>query len=585
MRRRVVSAGLFALFLGVAAAAVVPAAPPGTDAVVAADGSGDYKSVQEAISSAPIRTGLHDPPWVILVKPGTYRERIYVQRERGNLIVRGEDAATTVIACDLSAGTPGPDGKPIGTFRTPTAQVDGDGMIWEDLTIANTAGEPGPRPGGPAVWQALALRVDGDRVVFRRCRFLGWQDTILVNRGRHYFADCYIEGSVDFIFGGGTAYFDHCHIHCLKDGYITAASTPEGQAFGLVFADCTISGAPGVKTYLGRPWRDYARTVFLRTEMSDVVRPEGWHNWKKPAAEKAAFFAEFACTGPGSALAGRVAWERKQESGDSSRYAVAAVLAGTDGWRPVPVPTLHLAGDSTMADKPDLDYPERGWGQLFRELVPPSLPFINHAVNGRSTKSFRDLGHWARLLAVLAPGDWVVIEFGHNDAKKGDPTRFTDPATDYRDNLRRYIREVSDRGAHPVLATPVVRRQWSPAGVLEDSHGPYLTAMRAVATEEKVPLLEMEAVTRSLVTRLGPAGSKPLYLNFEPGEHPRLPAGLHDNTHSTTKGARLVAALAAGEMRRLQLPFASVLAPEPADASAPAATPGVPNSAAPAAKK
>ncbi len=123
----------------------------------------------------------------------------------------------------------------------------------------------------------------------------------------------------------------------------------------------------------------------------------------------------------------------------------------------------------------------------------------------------------------------------------------------------RCIREVRDRGAHPVLATPVVRRQWSPAGVLEDSHGPYLTAMRAVAAEEKVPLLEMEGVTRALVTRLGPAGSKPLYLNFEPGEHPRLPEGKHDNTHFTTQGARLVAALAAGEMRRLQLPFADQL--------------------------
>ncbi len=539
-----------AVLMGWAGISPARAELPKPDAVVAADGSGEFKSVQDAISAAPMRTGASDPSWIILVKAGTYHERVYVQRERGNITVRGEDAAKTIIAYDLNANLPGPDGKPIGTFRTPTVQVDGDGMVWENLTIANTAGPVG---------QALALRVDGDRVIFRHCRFLGWQDTILVNRGRQYFADCYIEGHVDFIFGGATAYFDRCQIHCLKDGYITAASTSEGQPYGFVFADCTITGAPSVKTYLGRPWRDFARTVFLRTEMSDAVRPEGWFNWNKPAAEKTARYAEFACFGPGAGPAGRVPWEQKQESGDSSRYTPAAVLAGLDNWRPVPGPTLHLVGDSTMADKPDLDYPERGWGQLFRELVPLSLNFTNHAVNGRSTKSFRDLGHWARVMAVLAPGDWVVIEFGHNDAKKDDPTRFTDPATDYRENLRRYVREVRAAGANPVLATSVVRRQWSKAGVLEDSHGPYLTAMRAVAAEEKVPLLEMEGVTRELVTRLGPAGSKPLYMNFEPGEHPRLPEGKHDNTHFTTTGARRVAALAAREMRRLHLPFADQL--------------------------
>ena len=524
--------------------------PPGVDAVVAADGSGAYRSVQEAISAAPMRVGAHDPRWVILVKPGTYRERVYVQRERGNLTVRGEDAATTVITFDLSAKVPGPDGKPIGTFHTPTVQVDGDGMVWEDLTIANSAGPVG---------QAVALRVDGDRVSFRRCRFFGWQDTILVNRGRHYFADCYIEGHIDFIFGGATAYFERCHIHCLGDGYITAASTPEGQEHGFVFADCTITGAEGVRTYLGRPWRDYARTVFLRTQMSGVVRPEGWHNWDRPAAERTTHYAEFACTGAGAQPSGRVAWRQKLLSGDSARYTPTAVLAGADGWAPAGGPTLHFAGDSTMADKPDLTDPERGWGQRFRELVRPPLRFANYAVNGRSTKSFLDLGNWDRLLQALAPGDWVVIQFGHNDPKQADPTRYTSAATDFPANLRRFVAEVRAHGAHPVLATPVVRREWTAAGQLEDTHGAYLAAVRNVAAEEHVPLLELEAATRALVTQLGPAGSKALYMNFAPGEYPGLPAGKNDNTHFTATGARLVAALAAGEMRRLHLPIADFL--------------------------
>jgi len=538
------------LLLGVAGAILLRATDTPPDAVVAADGTGNYRSVQEAISAAPMLTGENDPRWVILVRAGVYHERVYVQRERGNITVRGEDAATTVITFDLNANLPGPDGKPIGTFRTPTVQVDGDGMIWENLTLANSAGPVG---------QALALRVDGDRVIFRHCRFLGWQDTILVNRGRHYFADCYIEGHVDFIFGAATAYFDRCHIHCLRDGYITAASTPEGQPFGFVFADCTITGAEGVRSYLGRPWRNFARTVFVRTAMSDVIRPEGWHNWNKPAAEKTVHYAEFACRGPGAALVGRPAWVHHTESGEASRYTPEAVLAGVDGWAPVSGPLLHFAGDSTMADKADLGLPERGWGQQFRELVRPPLRFVNHAVNGRSTKSFRDLGHWGRLVAQLRPGDWVVIEFGHNDSKQADPARYADAATDYRTNLRQFITEVRAHGANPVLATPVVRRQWSAAGALEDTHGGYPAAVRAVAAEEHVPLVDLEKLTRELLVSLGPTGSRNLFMNFAPGEDPRLPQGRNDNTHFTADGARRVAALAAGEMRRLQLPIAEFL--------------------------
>lgn len=297
--------------------------PP--DVVVAADGTGKFTSLQEAISAAPMRTGRDDPRWVILVKAGTYHERIYVQRERGNIAVIGEDAATTVITYDLNANLLGPDGKAIGTFRTPTVQIDGDGMVWENITIANSAGPVG---------QALALRVDGDRVVFRNCRLLGWQDTLLVNRGRQYFTDCYIEGHVDFIFGAATAYFERCHIYCLKDGFITAASTPEGQPGGFVFSDCRITGADGVKSYLGRPWRNFAKTIFLRTEMSGVVRAEGWQNWNKPDAEKTTFYAEFGNTGAGASPSTRVPWAKQLDATEAAAFTSGKVLGGLDGWNP-----------------------------------------------------------------------------------------------------------------------------------------------------------------------------------------------------------------------------------------------------------
>lgn len=295
------------------------------DAVVALDGSGNYTSLQEAISAAPMRTDPSQPRWTIRVKPGTYQERIYVQRERGHMRIVGDDAEKTVVAFNVHANMPGPDGKPLGTFRTPTVQIDGDGMQWENITLANTAGPVG---------QALALRADGDRLEFRRVRFLGWQDTILVNRGRHYFEDCYIEGHVDFIFGAATVWFERCHIHALRDGYLTAASTPQGTAHGYVFSHCKVTGADGAKTYLGRPWRNFAKTVFLHTEMSANVRPEGWHNWNKPDAEKTTFYAEFASTGPGGASGARVAWAHQLSPEQAAAYSPRAVLGGTDGWDP-----------------------------------------------------------------------------------------------------------------------------------------------------------------------------------------------------------------------------------------------------------
>jgi pectinesterase len=318
------------LFLSLLATSVVMpmrgesvATSPQPNVVVASDGSGQFTSVQDAISAAPMNTDPATPPWVILVKPGTYRERIYVQRERGNIHVLGENAERTIIEFNLHANLPGPDAKPIGTFRTPTVQIDGDGMLWENLTIANTAGPVG---------QALALRADADRLVFRNCRFLGWQDTLLLNRGRHLFDRCYIEGHVDFIFGGATAFFDHCQIHVLRDGHITAASTPKDQPHGFVFADCRISGVTGAKTFLGRPWREFAKTVFVRTEMSDVVRPAGWDDWKKPGARDTSYYAEFASTGPGANSAKRVPWQKALSPAAAATFTAENVL-GHDFFR------------------------------------------------------------------------------------------------------------------------------------------------------------------------------------------------------------------------------------------------------------
>ena len=295
------------------------------DAIVAADGSGQYRTVQAAIDAAPQLTS-GDKPWTILVKPGTYREVVYIQREKRFITLAGEDAEKTIITYDLRAGMIGLDGQKIGTFRTPTVTVDADDFSVENLTFENSAGRRG---------QALAVRIDGDRVRFRNCRFLGYQDTIFGNRGRHYFQDCYIEGAVDFIFGGATQWYESCHIHCIGGGYITASSAPENQPFGFVFNKCRITGASEkVSTFLGRPWRAYGSTIFLDTEMSDVVKPAGWNNWGKPQREKTARYAEFGSTGPGGAMAERVEWAKQLSADEAAEITKEKVLGGADGWKP-----------------------------------------------------------------------------------------------------------------------------------------------------------------------------------------------------------------------------------------------------------
>lgn len=238
----------------------------------------------------------------------------------------------------------------------------------------------------------------------------------------------------------------------------------------------------------------------------------------------------------------------------------ALIAVAADSVTPsAPHPRLHLAGDSTMANKPqDPPNPEYGWGQpLPAFFLDPSV-IVNHAVNGRSTKSFRDLGHWAALLADLRPGDFVLLQFGHNDEKTEDPARFAAPDV-YAENLRRYIAEIRTAGATPLLATPVARRSWTKAGELSETHGDYLAAVRRVAATEDVPLLELNILTSDLERAHGPEGSKRLHLWLPAGRWVRHPAGLEDDTHYSAYGATCVATLAVRELIRLQLPPATWL--------------------------
>ncbi|MCX2680503.1 rhamnogalacturonan acetylesterase [Galbibacter sp. EGI 63066] len=211
---------------------------------------------------------------------------------------------------------------------------------------------------------------------------------------------------------------------------------------------------------------------------------------------------------------------------------------------------LHLAGDSTMANKPYTpSNPEKGWGQVLSLYVNEGLQIGNHAVNGRSTKSFRDEGRWQQILDVLNPGDYVLIQFGHNDQKEKSPERYAEANTDYRENLIRFVEEVREKQGNPILATSIVRRKFED-GELKDTHGDYTKVVREVASELDVPLLDLEDRTREMVKTFGEERSKQLYLHYLPGEYERFQQGKEDNTHLSPTGAFKVCDLAVEELKK-----------------------------------
>jgi pectinesterase len=288
---------------------------------VAVDGSGEFTSVQEAVNS--IRAYMSDTTYMF-IKNGVYKEKVVIPSWVTNLYMKGESAGNTIITWNDHANI-----RNMGTFRTYTIWILGSGFTAEDITFENNAEQLG---------QAVAVHVDADRAVFRRCRILGNQDTLLTanQESRQYFEECYIEGTTDFIFGPATAWFERCHIHSKKNSYITAASTVEGHDYGYVFNRCRLTAADSAtRVYLGRPWRPYAATVWLRCEMGGHIRPEGWHNWNNPENEKTARYAEYRSSGPGANPGARIPWSRQLTRSEAKRYTIERVFARHDGWNPV----------------------------------------------------------------------------------------------------------------------------------------------------------------------------------------------------------------------------------------------------------
>lgn len=300
------------------------------DFVVAKDGSGDFFTVQEAINAVPDLRGSRRT--TILVREGEYKEKIIVPKSKINLSLIGQGNA--VLTYDDYASKTNIFGEEMGTAGSSSCYIYAPDFYAENITFANSAGPVG---------QAVACFVDGDRAVFRNCRFTGHQDTLYTHgEGRQYYENCYIDGTVDFIFGKATALFSGCQIHAKrKGGYLTAPATPKGQRHGYVFSHCTLTADEGVEqVWLSRPWRDYGQTVFLHCDMGSHIRPEGWHNWNKPHREKTAFYAEYGNTGTGADTSARAFGKRlKNDKG----YTMADILSGSDNWNPLEVAYTPVA--------------------------------------------------------------------------------------------------------------------------------------------------------------------------------------------------------------------------------------------------
>ena len=289
--------------------------------VVSRDGTGDFRTLQEAVESA---RAFMDYTVTIYVKNGVYKEKVIVPSWVENIDIIGEDRDKTIITYDDHANI-----NKMGTFRTYTGKVEGSYITFKNLTIENNAAQLG---------QAVALHTEGDRLKFINCRILGNQDTIYTGAKftRLYFKDCYIDGTTDFIFGPSTALFENCMIHSKRNSYVTAASTPKEAKYGYIFKHCKLTAEPGVdKVYLGRPWRPYAYTLFIECELGKHIVPAGWHNWGKQSNEETARYMEYKNTGEGANVSERVAWSKQLTKKEAEAVTVDAIFGTQSNWNPI----------------------------------------------------------------------------------------------------------------------------------------------------------------------------------------------------------------------------------------------------------
>ena len=335
---------LFLAFPAISAAQTTISPGVKADLTVAADGSGTVKTVGEAIDRVPANNRKR---FVIRIKPGVYTEQIRIPANKPLISFIGESAETTKLTFNISNKVAG------STSAAYAFYVGGHDFYAENLTFENSFGQGS---------QAVAVLSEADRLVFKNCRFLGWQDTLYAKNGRQYFENCYVEGSVDFIFGQATAVFESCTIHSKADGYIAAPMRfSDTESSGYVFTKSKLTGANIDKgVFLARPWRPFGRAIYLNTEMGAHIRSEGWNNWGKAENEQTAYFAEYASRGAGAKPENRVKWMHRLSKEEAQKFETENFLKGRDGWNPKKT-------DDRWLEKNKPDYQPVSWDEVFRQ--------------------------------------------------------------------------------------------------------------------------------------------------------------------------------------------------------------------------
>jgi len=291
--------------------------------IVAVDGTGDFKTVQQAFNAVPTN---NKKPVIIFIRKGVYKEKLNLDSTKRFVTMIGEDKFNTILTYDDHTGKISPKGDTINTYSSASFFMRANDFTASNITFENTAGF--------TAGQAVAIHIFGDRSSFFNCRFVGNQDVLFasVPNTRQYFEDCYIEGTTDFIFGPSIAWFEQCHIHSKKNSHVTAASTPQSQNFGYVFKDCMLTADSSLRNVsLGRPWRPFANVVYMYCYMDRHIIPQGWSNWNNTENYQTTRYAEYRNYGPGAQVVTRVSWSKQLSDEEAKQITLEKVL---NGWKP-----------------------------------------------------------------------------------------------------------------------------------------------------------------------------------------------------------------------------------------------------------
>ncbi|KAL9239416.1 hypothetical protein vseg_013742 [Gypsophila vaccaria] len=300
-----------------------------TRLVIKQDGSGDYRSINDALDTIPSHNTRR---FILLIGPGVYREKINIPKTKGFISFVGDvKAPPTITGNDTASSVPhaaGHSSSSFNTFQTATVAINSDYFVALNIIFENTA----PHEVGKTGEQAVALRISGDKAAFYNCSFLGSQDTLYDHKGLHFYRDCFIQGSVDFIFGYARSFYQNCTLNSIskKVASVTAQKrTVTTMSSGFSFMNCNVTGSGHV--YLGRAWGDYSRVVFSFTFLDQLVLPQAWSIWGKPTRNSTVYYGEYRCSGPGSNMSGRVPWARALTDEEAQPFIGTHFVEG-DSW-------------------------------------------------------------------------------------------------------------------------------------------------------------------------------------------------------------------------------------------------------------